>query len=76
KKIVAFRHTENMQQANGKGTGSGAGSFLTLLSAPARRALEGKGIKTEQQLARNSEKEILQLHGVGLASIPVLRKAL
>ena len=50
--------------------------FFTLLSAPARRALESKQIKTLQQLSRFSQKEILALHGIGPASIPVLKKAL
>ncbi|MEO6550001.1 MAG: DUF1801 domain-containing protein [Ferruginibacter sp.] len=50
--------------------------FLSLLSAPARRALENKGISTLQQLSKFSEKEILELHGMGPASMPKLREAL
>lgn len=50
--------------------------FLSLLSAPARRALEGKGITTEKKLASYSEKQILSLHGVGKTTIPILKKAL
>ncbi|MGI8386428.1 RNA polymerase alpha subunit C-terminal domain-containing protein [Robertmurraya sp. P23] len=50
--------------------------FLSLLSAPARRALEHKEITTLQQLSTYSEKEILQLHGMGPASLPKLRIAL
>lgn len=50
--------------------------FLSLISAPARRALEGKGIKSLQQLGQYSEKEILQLHGIGPSAIPKLREAL
>ena len=50
--------------------------FLSLLYAPARRALENKGIKTLQQLSEFSEEEILSLHGMGPGSIPKLRKAL
>jgi len=50
--------------------------FLALLSAPARRALQGARIKTEQMLSKHSEKEILKLHGMGKASLPILRKAL
>jgi len=50
--------------------------FLSELSAPARRALEGKGITTLSKLARYSEKEILDLHGMGPSSIPTLRKSL
>ena len=50
--------------------------FLSLLSAPARRALEDNGIKTIQQLSNFSEKDILQFHGMGPASLPKLRGAL
>ena len=53
-----------------------AGGFLSLLAAPARRALENKGISTLQQLAGYAEKEILQLHGMGPGSMPKLRHAL
>ncbi len=52
------------------------GGFLSTLSAPARRALETAGITTLQQLATYSEKEILKLHGMGKASLPLLRTAL
>lgn len=50
--------------------------FLSRLSAPARRALEHEGIETVTQLSRHSEAEILELHGMGPGSIPVLRAAL
>lgn len=50
--------------------------FPSLLSAPARRALESKGIKTLEQLSKFSEKEILNLHGMGPGSMPKLRRAL
>lgn len=50
--------------------------FLSLLSAPARRALENNGVNSLQQLSTFSEKEILQFHGMGPASLPKLRKAL
>lgn len=46
--------------------------FLSLLSAPARRALDSQGITTVKKLAQYSEKEILALHGMGKASIPKL----
>ena len=58
---------------NEKKPGTG---FLSLLSAPARRALEGAGIKTLLQLSKVTEKEILKLHGMGPASLPTLRRAL
>ncbi|MGH0948460.1 RNA polymerase alpha subunit C-terminal domain-containing protein [Bacillus mycoides] len=50
--------------------------FLSLLSAPARRALEHHRITTEAELSKYSEKEILKLHGIGPASLPKLRAAL
>ena len=50
--------------------------FLSLLSAPARRALEYNGITSLQKLSQYSEKEILQFHGMGPASLPKLRNAL
>jgi len=50
--------------------------FLTLLSAPARRALENNGITFLEKLAEFSEKEILTFHGIGKTSIPKLREAL
>ncbi len=50
--------------------------FLALLSAPARRALEQHGITSLQLLSEYSEREILQFHGMGPASMPKLRSAL
>ena len=50
--------------------------FLSLLSAPARRALENNGIRTLSQLAEYSEHGLLKLHGIGPASIPQLKDAL
>jgi predicted RecB family nuclease len=50
--------------------------FLSLISAPARRALEGEGITSLEQLSTYSEKEILALHGMGPSSIPKLQDAL
>ncbi len=51
-------------------------AFLQGLAAPARRALEKAGIKTVEDLFRWKEADLLRLHGLGPASIPVLRKAL
>lgn len=50
--------------------------LLSLLSAPARRALENNGITSVQELSKFSEKEILKLHGMGPTSLPKLRSAL
>lgn len=46
--------------------------LLSLLSAPARRALESKNIKTALDLSNYSKAEILALHGIGASSIPKL----
>ncbi len=53
-----------------------AAGFLSLLSAPARRALENNGIKTVKQLAKFSEAEIMAFHGMGKSTIPKLREVL
>lgn len=50
--------------------------YASLLAAPARRALENAGIHTLKQLANYSETGLLQLHGMGKSSLPILRKAL
>lgn len=50
--------------------------FFSILSAPARRAMENNHISSLQELARYTEKEILQFHGIGKTSIPILRKLL
>jgi len=50
--------------------------FLSFLSAPARRALENADIKTLKQLSEFSEKDILELHGIGKTAIPILKREL
>lgn len=50
--------------------------FLSLLGAPAKRALEKKGIISLELMSQFSEKEVLQLHGMGKSSIPKLNVAL
>ena len=46
------------------------------MSAPAQRALENAGIKTLRQLAKKTEREILEMHGIGPSSIPLFKKKL
>jgi hypothetical protein len=46
------------------------------LSAPAQRALKNNGITTFKKLAKVSEEDLLKLHGMGPASLPMLRAAL
>ncbi len=50
--------------------------FLSIISAPARRALENAGIHTLHELANYSESQLLKLHGVEKTTIPKLRMAL
>lgn len=50
--------------------------FLSLLSSPARRALENNGVTSLEELSNFSEKEILEFHGMGPASLPKLRSSL
>ena len=50
--------------------------FLSALSSPARRALQNEGIITLKQLTKYTEKELLQLHGLGPSSIPKLKASL
>jgi predicted RecB family nuclease len=51
-------------------------NFLSLFSAPARRALTGIGVTTLAQLAKKKKADLLKLHGFGPASLPVLDKIL
>jgi uncharacterized protein YdhG (YjbR/CyaY superfamily) len=46
--------------------------YFVKLGAPAQRALQSIGVTEVSQLATFSEEEILALHGMGKASIPVL----
>ena len=53
-----------------------AAGFLSLISAPARRALERENISSLAQLSRWNEKDLLQLHGIGQNGIEKLKQAL
>ncbi len=53
-----------------------ASGFLALLSSPARNALLHHGIDTIQKLATYTEREILDLHGIGKASLPAFENRL
>lgn len=50
--------------------------FLSKLAAPARRALTNVGIDTLEKLSQYTEKEILNLHGIGKTTMPILRTSL
>ncbi|SDY26417.1 hypothetical protein SAMN05421736_101810 [Evansella caseinilytica] len=50
--------------------------FLSRLSNPARTALEHEGLTSLQKLSTYTEREILQFHGIGPRSMPILRDEL
>lgn len=50
--------------------------FLSKLSSPARNALIHEGINTLKELSKFTEKEILNIHGIGPASLPSMRTSL
>lgn len=50
--------------------------LLSVLPAPATRALENKGIETAQGLLKYSKEEIMSLHGIGPSSLPKLLEEL
>lgn len=50
--------------------------FLSKLSSPARNALFHEGIDSLQKLSNLTEKEILKIHGIGPASLPIMRASL
>lgn len=49
---------------------------LPKLASPAQRALAGAGITRLDQLTKMTERELLQLHGIGPNAITTLRLAL
>ncbi len=53
-----------------------AGGFMAGLAAPARRALEGAGLTTLAKLARRSEAQVRELHGMGPGALARLRASL
>ena len=53
-----------------------AEGFMSILSAPARRALENKRIFTLEKLSLFTETELLALHGIGPSTIPKLKAEL
>lgn len=53
-----------------------SGGILSLVAAPARRALEREGIVTAADLVRYTERELLNLHGFGPGAIRKLKPAL
>ncbi len=76
-KIVTFRVKENLEKEEfKKQKRKSKDPFFSSLVAPARRALENKGITDLKQLSTYSETDILTLHGMGPGSLPKLRSLL
>lgn len=46
------------------------------MASPVRGALDHAGIKTLKQLSKKTEKEILNIHGIGPSSMPIFKKKL
>jgi hypothetical protein len=53
-----------------------AQGFLAGLAAPARRALEGAKLTTLAKLAKKTEAQVQDLHGMGPSALSTLRAAL
>lgn len=53
-----------------------AQGFLAGLAAPARRALEGANLTTLAKLAKQTEAQVRELHGMGPNALSKLRAAL
>lgn len=49
---------------------------LPKLAAPAQRALQSAGITSLKQLAKRTETELMQLHGMGPNALGKIREAL
>jgi len=50
--------------------------WMSPLGAPAKRALENKGLTSLKKVAGCTEKVILALHGIGPSSLPKLKTVL
>ena len=50
--------------------------LLERLASPAQRALQNANIKTLQELAKYTEREILDLHGIGKNALAVIKTTL
>jgi hypothetical protein len=70
------RDASGTLQLEGKSKRKQESDLPAKLGAPAERALAGAGIKNLKQLAKFTEAEIKQLHGVGPNAVGKLRQAL
>jgi hypothetical protein len=54
----------------------GLSEDLSKLGKPAQRALLSNGISTPEDLAKRTLEEVLDFHGIGKSSVPILLAAL
>lgn len=66
---------KQVEQSNDSSTAA-ADDLPPGLAKPARRALDGAGITSLDQLSTRSESEVLKLHGMGPKALNHLREAL
>ena len=50
--------------------------LLNKLAKPAQRALQNENINTMEELLRYTEKEVLELHGIGKNAMNIIRQTL
>lgn len=50
--------------------------LLQKLAKPAQRAIQNEGITTIEQLAKYSEKELSELHGIGKNAMNIIKQTL
>lgn len=74
KKLIRDAVVLNQEKSSSRRSSSD--TAFPKIGAPAERALAGAGIKTLKQLAKHTEKEIADLHGVGPKAIGLLKKKL
>ncbi|MDR3576997.1 MAG: DNA-directed RNA polymerase subunit alpha C-terminal domain-containing protein [Anaerolineaceae bacterium] len=51
-------------------------NLLRKLPAPAQRAIQSTGVKTVEELAQMSEKEMMSLHGFGPKGMKIIKEFL
>jgi len=73
--IIRFRVAEERKRLGAKSSRQKSSPW-SALPAPAQRALEKEKIRTLEQLSNWSKHELLDLHGLGPGSIPILQKIL
>lgn len=73
---VYFRSSDCLTCPRCEAAKNRGAEFIAGLAAPARRALVGAGLTTLEALARSSEAQVMQLHGMGPNAMGKLRASL